>query len=382
MIPINIPAASNPPIARMEKSHLGNEPFLELFISTSILADNLIGCPLKCDSGQRSALLTSERKDEIDFPTNFYRIPIDLSSTERLISQVAGKKPVSMGKNIAYNYVMSKQIKIKSELQRNWRSSLLMGVAASIFSLMVGILLQTAFYEIANNIPAVVRQDAHIALPLCKLFPDLYGCDAWVGLLTSLEIWELSQHVGQISGLLSNLVLVTIFSIWVTIRTQRDNLVPGLLIGVAGFFFSLILALVVQVPLSIHIPLGVLGILLLLFLPLCGFAGGRIGIAKLSGQAPQTSVYFFPVTNEGKIDGTPENLSDRELEVLVLVAEGFKNHEIAQQLYISNATVKTHLQHIFSKLGVSNRTAAVTQALACGFLRQETASDEDMNIPK
>jgi ATP/maltotriose-dependent transcriptional regulator MalT len=64
-----------------------------------------------------------------------------------------------------------------------------------------------------------------------------------------------------------------------------------------------------------------------------------------------------------------EKLSARELEVLGLVAEGASNGAIAQALHISEATVKSHLLHIFAKLGVADRTAAVTVAVQRGILR-------------
>jgi DNA-binding NarL/FixJ family response regulator len=64
-----------------------------------------------------------------------------------------------------------------------------------------------------------------------------------------------------------------------------------------------------------------------------------------------------------------EALSSREIEVLALVAKGANNREVAGQLFISEATVKTHLLHIYSKLGVADRTAAVTTALERGILR-------------
>ena len=66
-----------------------------------------------------------------------------------------------------------------------------------------------------------------------------------------------------------------------------------------------------------------------------------------------------------------EQLSSRELEVLQLVAEGNSNSEIASRLHISQATVKSHLVHIFGKLGVTDRTAAVTVALQRGIMRLE-----------
>jgi DNA-binding NarL/FixJ family response regulator len=58
----------------------------------------------------------------------------------------------------------------------------------------------------------------------------------------------------------------------------------------------------------------------------------------------------------------------RELEVLAQVARGLSNAEIGRALHISEATVKTHLVRVFEKLGVSDRTAAVTTALAQGLL--------------
>lgn len=64
--------------------------------------------------------------------------------------------------------------------------------------------------------------------------------------------------------------------------------------------------------------------------------------------------------------------SGRELEGLSLVARGMTNRAIAGSLHISEATVKTHLVHVFSKLEVGDRTAAVTAALERGLLRLDS----------
>ncbi len=61
-------------------------------------------------------------------------------------------------------------------------------------------------------------------------------------------------------------------------------------------------------------------------------------------------------------------LSDREIEVLQLLADGMSNKEIAARLFISTQTVKTHIAHIFDKLGVSDRTEAVAAALRRGLV--------------
>jgi LuxR family maltose regulon positive regulatory protein len=66
--------------------------------------------------------------------------------------------------------------------------------------------------------------------------------------------------------------------------------------------------------------------------------------------------------------GLIEPLSERELEVLQLIAEGLSNGEIAARLYISLSTVKGHTANIFGKLGVKNRTQAVSRARTLGLL--------------
>ena len=72
-----------------------------------------------------------------------------------------------------------------------------------------------------------------------------------------------------------------------------------------------------------------------------------------------------------KIESLPPGLSTREIEVLELVAHGTSNKEIAKQLWVSETTVKSHMLHIFDKLGVTDRTAAVTEALKRGIIRLE-----------
>jgi DNA-binding NarL/FixJ family response regulator len=62
-------------------------------------------------------------------------------------------------------------------------------------------------------------------------------------------------------------------------------------------------------------------------------------------------------------DRKADSLTAREIEVLQLLAFGHTNRDIAEKLFISPDTVKTHLEHIFEKLGASDRTAAVAEAL-------------------
>lgn len=72
----------------------------------------------------------------------------------------------------------------------------------------------------------------------------------------------------------------------------------------------------------------------------------------------------------GKVrDHGEQALSAREIDVLMLVARGASNQDVAEKLHISTATVKSHLIQIYQKLGVSDRTAAVTTAIEHGIIR-------------
>lgn len=62
-------------------------------------------------------------------------------------------------------------------------------------------------------------------------------------------------------------------------------------------------------------------------------------------------------------------LSDRELEVLLLIAEGLSNKDIADRLYISTNTVKTHISNLFSKLDANRRTEAIKKARSLKIIR-------------
>jgi DNA-binding NarL/FixJ family response regulator len=86
-------------------------------------------------------------------------------------------------------------------------------------------------------------------------------------------------------------------------------------------------------------------------------AGGRFGFGGRSagGVGPGAAL--------------AEPLSQRELEILELVAAGTTNREAAARLFISEATVKTHLLHIYAKLGVNDRAAAVAAGFSHGLLR-------------
>ena len=94
-------------------------------------------------------------------------------------------------------------------------------------------------------------------------------------------------------------------------------------------------------------------------------AAVRAAAAGRSALAPAIATRLL-----GQVRGRGEALSARETQVLQLVAQGMSNQEIAAELYLSLATVKSHLAHVYTKLDVGSRTAAVAAASEQGYIRR------------
>ena len=99
--------------------------------------------------------------------------------------------------------------------------------------------------------------------------------------------------------------------------------------------------------------------------------------AAARGEAVLAPAVAARLMNRVRVPAAPdaadgEQISQRELEVLELVASGATNREAAARLFISEATVKTHLLHIYAKLGVSDRASAVAAGYNRGLLTPGT----------
>jgi DNA-binding NarL/FixJ family response regulator len=90
-------------------------------------------------------------------------------------------------------------------------------------------------------------------------------------------------------------------------------------------------------------------------------------VAALGDLRPTAEPAAAPPVGRSQ-GGLAEPLTERELEVLVLVAEGASNQDIARQLVVSLATVKTHINHIFGKLDAESRVQVVARARTLGLL--------------
>ncbi|MEC5192373.1 DNA-binding NarL/FixJ family response regulator [Arthrobacter sp. MP_M7] len=90
-------------------------------------------------------------------------------------------------------------------------------------------------------------------------------------------------------------------------------------------------------------------------------------LAAAAGQtalAPRVAALLM-----GRINNPAPSLTPREVQLLELLATGLSNRATAKQIFISEATVKTHLGHIYSKLGLNNRTAAIAAATQRRIIR-------------
>ena len=87
-------------------------------------------------------------------------------------------------------------------------------------------------------------------------------------------------------------------------------------------------------------------------------------LGSASGRGSEPSSPFSPNTAQQQSLG----ITDRELEILTLIARGLSNREIATQLFVSENTVKTHCSRTFDKLGAARRTQAVRRGKELGLL--------------
>jgi DNA-binding CsgD family transcriptional regulator len=113
--------------------------------------------------------------------------------------------------------------------------------------------------------------------------------------------------------------------------------------------------------------------------PVCASDGSRVdllyrgvahimpGLHLIAFAPADWPVSEFPEITDGG-PGSSAALTPREIEVLALAADGFNGPDVAQELSISHATVRTHLANIYEKLGVGNRAAAVAKGMRLGLI--------------
>ena len=163
-----------------------------------------------------------------------------------------------------------------------WRWMLVTGLAVPLASLILARLSGSACSGLSRSIPGLYQQDWHVTLPLCESFPDLYGCEPGVGLLTGRQIADLCDQVAGWTGPLLGVVLAFGAALWVTRRVGLATVLPGLGVGlIAALGGAIILALH---DMAVGLSGDVQGVwnLGMLFLTLgAGWLGGVVGRATL-----------------------------------------------------------------------------------------------------
>ena len=96
------------------------------------------------------------------------------------------------------------------------------------------------------------------------------------------------------------------------------------------------------------------------------FSGHQV-FAFLEKHSFERKTFLETLSKVGETFSIPQNLTDREIEVLALVTQGLSNKEIASALYVTPNTVKRHLKSIFAKLDVTSRAAASAFAIRIGM---------------
>jgi len=171
------------------------------------------------------------------------------------------------------------------------------------------------------------------------------------------------------------------FGLAILVTALAAGFGPGLLatalsMGIAVLFYlPPYLALEVQAPVDL-VQLGLFALEGLV----AATAGGLVREALLREEAIDESGRRFArllhraEVLRGRRDAAPEalveDLTEREVEVAGLLALGLGNDEIAEAMFVSRNTVKTHLRHIYEKLGVRSRTEAVARCIELGLLEQ------------
>jgi DNA-binding NarL/FixJ family response regulator len=188
-------------------------------------------------------------------------------------------------------------------------------------------------------------EDGHAALRLVELYsPDVVLMDVRMPNLDGIE----ATRAICSSGATSRVLILTTFDL-------DEYAFSGLRAGASGFLLK-------DVPPA----------------ELCKAirtvaSGDAVVTPRITKRLLEEYAHQLPdlTSDEGGDDGVPavlRVLSDREREVLLAVADGLSNAEIAERLYVSEATVKSHLGRILSKLGLRDRVQAVVLAFQTGLV--------------
>jgi len=150
---------------------------------------------------------------------------------------------------------------------------------------------------------------------------------------------------------------------------KKQVVVYGLLYGICGGLLIVLLKLVEYRFLVVEHSVEIYGgLIALVFAGLGIWLGLKLTRKKEVVVVKEVAVHTAPpfALNEGKLREL--SITRRELEILELIAQGMSNREIAEKLFVSENTVKTHSSHLFDKLSAKRRTQAVQIGKELGLI--------------
>jgi DNA-binding NarL/FixJ family response regulator len=192
------------------------------------------------------------------------------------------------------------------------------------------------FLDLQDDITVVgeARDGAEAVDLVARLAPDVMLLDLKMPVLDGLAALE------RLSGSATRIVVLTSVS-------DRSDVAPAMRAGAAGFLYK-----DVDPPALVQAVRAVYG--------------GQVLLAPEAAEAVLSEGRSGGLSGGGTVPG-PAPLTEREREVLVLIASGRSNREIARSLAVAEKTVKTHVSNVLMKLGVQDRTQAALYAVRHGL---------------
>ena len=148
------------------------------------------------------------------------------------------------------------------------------------------------------------------------------------------------------------------FDIYCKIIMKKNILLYGALLGLLLAAFKTVEYYFFSYRITLEAYLGIVAIAFLVIGLGVGWVLQRKSPPQHITQNPNSQIEATPILNDYTITG----LSEREYEVLECLASGLSNQEIADKLFVSLSTIKTHVSNIYLKLDVKRRTQAITKA--------------------
>jgi len=197
-----------------------------------------------------------------------------------------------------------------------------------------------------------------------KTSPDVILCDLGLPQMSGIEVTRAVKAKHP-----------TIEILIFTIFDEEEKVIEAITAGAAGYLLKgapvekIVEAIKdVKAGGSVIQPNLARALLRMIGVAIPGQGGSASGVKSVPPPAPRRGRGGAEEGDDGPQQPVVSVLTDRELEILQIIAKGLSNNEAAKVLGLSKATIRTHLEHIYEKLDVTNRVEAVTEGIRQGII--------------